>query len=337
MKSPIEHREFSDDLVQLVERLILQSGTRPPLGWGLEPGDTVRRRALHEAYGGQQQGGISTPKRIPDVLIFTDPAAGRRYGYDEFEGLSEDGIYAYTGEGQTGDQRLVRGNLAIREAAARGKTIRLLRTNGIFATYVGVFELWDPPLRMETIPDVEGEPRRGIIFNLTPITARVDLLPAFGGELPPADQFSDDMARISLWTPPEYFDLTIEGDGEPLPNRRVVSRTEFELQASFGEWLISRDTAPCRLQLRAGNTMIEPDFYVPALNWIVEAKRSTARAFVRTAIGQVLDYTYVAKRAGVRADPVILLPGRPENELLGLAASLSIRVVAPTRSGFEEL
>ncbi len=72
--------------------------------WALEIGDVVRRRAIHEAYGGQQQGGISTPRATSDVLIFTDPEAGARYGYDEFEGLREDGSYAYTGEGQRGHQ-----------------------------------------------------------------------------------------------------------------------------------------------------------------------------------------------------------------------------------------
>ena len=59
--------------------------------WALEPGDVVRRRAIHDAYGGQQQGGIATPRSIPDILIFTNPETGAEFGYDEFEGLREDG------------------------------------------------------------------------------------------------------------------------------------------------------------------------------------------------------------------------------------------------------
>lgn len=61
--------------------------------------------------------GISTPRSIKEILIFTDPEAGVRYGYDKFEGLSEDGSYAYTGEGQPGDQVFLRGNKPLHDSA----------------------------------------------------------------------------------------------------------------------------------------------------------------------------------------------------------------------------
>lgn len=305
--------------------------------WTLEPGDTVRRTAIHAAYGGQRQGGISTPTSTPDILIFTDPEKGARYGYDVFEGLREDGTYAYTGEGQYGDQVFVRGNRALRDANTDGKTIRLLRTKGVQATYVGAFATGDPTYVVETIPDLDGNPRQGIIFNLEPLDAEVHLLPAYGGELPPTAALIDYSTHLQTWTPPEYSDVVVPGTGLHDVGERLVSRAEFKLQSDFGEWLRAAQTPPNRLPLRAGSTIIEPDFYVADRGWIVEAKKSTARGHIRTAIGQVLDYVHVAAKAGLDASPVILLPGRPESDLVELMMKLGIVVIVQIADGFEEL
>lgn len=301
--------------------------------WVLEPGDVVRRRSIHEAYGGQRQGGISTPRSVPDIFIFTDPAAGAKYGYDRFEGLREDGTYSYTGEGQSGAQTFERGNKAIRDAVKDGKTIRLFRTKDVYATYVGAFTTDVPAYAIETIPDVQGNPRDGIIFNLLPIDALVEYLPAHGGELDPHDELVDYVATPRIWTPPECSDVLIPEAAQHL-GERVVSRIEFELQADFGAWLTSLGVAPKRLPLRAGNTMIEPDMFIPERHWIVEAKSSTARAHVRTAIGQVLDYVHIASKSGMQAHPVILLPGRPEPDLQELMSHLGITVVTRDGAGF---
>lgn len=336
-QSVIPNEGIDATAVNQVREQVAASGHERQAAWALEPGDMVRRRAIHGAYGGQQQGGISTPRSIPDVLIFTDPSSGAKYGYDKFEGLKEDGTYAYTGEGQHGAQGFLRGNRALRDSALLGKTIRLLRTNGVWATYIGAFALGEPPYLFETIPDVDGEPRQGIIFNLEPIDARVELLPAFGGELPPAGTFQADQLQITTWFPPEYSDVVIPGEVFESTGDRVVSRVEFELQSSFGAWLELQGEAIQRLQLRAGSTMIEPDAYVPERKWIVEAKKSTARRYVREAIGQVLDYVHIARRSGLDANPVILLPGQPEGDLCKLISSLGITLIVRSLGEFEIL
>lgn len=300
--------------------------------WLLESGDIVLRRSVHDAYGGQQQGGISTPRGRNDIFIFTDPASGARYGYDRFEGLREDGSYSYTGEGQYGAQQFVRGNRSLRDCARDGKTIRLFRTKGTSATYVGSFTTGTPTYVIETIPDADGNPRNGIIFNLLPTDARVELLPAYGGELELSSEIYSATPRN--WTPPEYEDVVISA-AESAPADRVVSRVEFELQAAFGDWLISQGLSPRRLPLRAGSSLIEPDMFVPERLWIVEAKKSTARGHLRTAIGQVLDYAHVAKKAGLDAVPVILLPGSPQEDLRELAHSVGITLVTRSSGGFD--
>lgn len=297
--------------------------------WGVEIGDTIRRRAIHIAYGGQRQGGISTPTSRPEIFVFTDPQSGSKYGYDQFEGLREDGSYSYTGEGQYGPQVFERGNRAIRDSAADGKIIRLFTTRGPLATYVGAFTTGVPTYRLETIPDADGEPRPGIIFNLVPVDADLNRLPAYGGEDAPRD------AIVSDWLPPEYSDVVVFQTDQDLPDERVVSRIEFELQASFGAWAANQGESPQRLRLPIGPTGIEPDLYLAGRQWIVEAKKSIGRSYVRTAIGQVLDYAHVARRRGIDATPVVLLPGRPETELVSLMQELGIVLVYRSGETFE--
>ena len=86
-------------------------------------GNDYRRRALHDVYGGQQQGGISIPKNKPFIFLFTG-ASGDSFGYkDDWR----EGIFYYTGEGQRGDMRLVAGNKAIAQHAEVGKDLYLSR------------------------------------------------------------------------------------------------------------------------------------------------------------------------------------------------------------------
>ena len=69
-------------------------------------------RVLHDRFGGQRQGGISTPAQSPIVLLFSSPR-GADYGYQD--GWTAEGLYLYTGEGQRGDMTLARGNGAARQ------------------------------------------------------------------------------------------------------------------------------------------------------------------------------------------------------------------------------
>src|SRR5258708_38233551 len=77
-----------------------------------QPGNIYRRRDLHANWGGHQQGGISTPANADYALLFTGES-GNKYRY--FDKRLDAETYGYCGEGQQGDQELVRGNGAIAE------------------------------------------------------------------------------------------------------------------------------------------------------------------------------------------------------------------------------
>ena len=81
-----------------------------------------RKSEIHEVYGGQRQGGISTPTNQSLIFLFTSEA-GEGYGYEDR--FHEDGTFWYTGEGQVGDMEMVRGNAAIRDHVSNGKTLCL--------------------------------------------------------------------------------------------------------------------------------------------------------------------------------------------------------------------
>lgn len=84
-------------------------------------GKEYQRKKLHDLYGGQRYGGISTPKDYPLIMIFTGET-GQNYGYKDHWA---DGIFYYTGEGQKGPMQFVKGNKAILEHNEKGKDIFL--------------------------------------------------------------------------------------------------------------------------------------------------------------------------------------------------------------------
>jgi 5-methylcytosine-specific restriction protein A len=129
------------------------------------PGHEYVRSELHGAYGGQSQYGISTPARFPLVFLFSGPS-GALYGYED--GWTTDGLYRYSGEGQTGDMTMTGGNRAILEHAEKGEDLHLFEsaTDGR-VRYVGhmvhVAHEWTKAA------DGAGNERDAVLFYLGPI------------------------------------------------------------------------------------------------------------------------------------------------------------------------
>jgi len=127
------------------------------------PNEIYRRRDLHELFGGQRQGGISTPSGRPFIMLFTGNQ-GQQYGYQA--GWSEEQVYLYTGVGKRGDMAFHRGNAAILDHAENGKDIYLFENDGNGCVrYVG--EMVCTGFREVRGPDVDGNDRRVIVFELS--------------------------------------------------------------------------------------------------------------------------------------------------------------------------
>jgi len=127
------------------------------------PGEIYKRRDLHELFGGQRQGGISTPSGQPFIMLFTGDQ-GQQYGYQD--GWSEEEVYLYTGVGKRGDMSFDRGNAAILAHAENGKDIYLFENDGNgYVRYVG--EMVCTGFREVRGSDIDGNERRVIVFELS--------------------------------------------------------------------------------------------------------------------------------------------------------------------------
>jgi hypothetical protein len=128
-----------------------------------EVGRLYRRRDLHEAYGGQEQGGISTPRDHRFIFLFTGET-GALYGYRDH--WDDDGVFHLTGEGQLGDMELVRGNKAILEHARDGKELHLFQMEDHgYVRYIGEMACTGYDL-VPSVPDRRGASRTAIVFRL---------------------------------------------------------------------------------------------------------------------------------------------------------------------------
>lgn len=124
-----------------------------------------RRREIHALFGGQQQGGISTPSQFPYVFLFTGDQ-GQTFGYRD--GWHSDGLYYYTGEGQVGDQELARGNKAILDHQKDGKELLLFQyEERRLVRFVGQMNCVG--YHTAERPDREGNLRKVLVFELVPV------------------------------------------------------------------------------------------------------------------------------------------------------------------------
>jgi hypothetical protein len=119
-----------------------------------------RRADIHARYGGNWQGGICPSGNYPYIFIFTGKS-GHQHGYQD--GWDNENIFSYTGEGQVGDMKFVKGNLALRDHLRNGKRVFLFEnvSKGL-VRFISEVEYYDAD-HFET-HDTQGSMRLGIKF-----------------------------------------------------------------------------------------------------------------------------------------------------------------------------
>jgi 5-methylcytosine-specific restriction protein A len=105
------------------------------------PNQTIKRSEIHDRFGGSRMSGISPTANFPYIFIFTG-AQGKQHGYED--AWDNPNVFSYTGEGQAGDMKFIKGNLALREHKENGKRVFLFEyvSSGIvkFITELVVFD-----------------------------------------------------------------------------------------------------------------------------------------------------------------------------------------------------
>jgi hypothetical protein len=285
-----------------------------------KPGEKIKRTDLHERYGGRRQGGISPSKQTPNVFLFADQTQGAIHGYIYDGQNDQDGLYHYTGEGQTGDQRMVQGNRAIRDHASEGRELHLFDSSSGIATYLGQFEYVDD-YEGDAHQTNEPELRKVIVFKLRRISGDVPLAPSR------LNQFDSGEAKVI----PIEQHLTERTLIEPNREPYEAERREQPLVLAYAAFLRAQGHQVDRLYLRPKDEApLLCDLFDQTTNRLIEAKGTVSRAAFRMAIGQLADYARLVEPTPERA---ILVPEEPREDLINLAASQDIAVIWPRLEG----
>lgn len=296
--------------------------------WTFSIRDRVTRREVSKLYGGAWYGGIEPSAQTPNVFVYSDPAVGAIYGYD-FDGWDETGTaFYYTGEGRVGDQQMTDGNAAILNHVEDKRALRVFEatddtlpnSSTKLHEYIGEFVVdFDEPFRIADALDTEGDLRTVFVFKLRPV-----------GE---AVRHKDSKSEVldEAQTRSELVDVEAHVVDEFEQSRSAESvtakRRESELVTEYRLFLESQSHEVRRNRLTSAKTVspIWTDLYDVTDRVLYEAKPSASRSAIRMAIGQLLDY----RRYMIKEDPqlALLLPARPNEEMLSLLADLSIQTV----------
>jgi hypothetical protein len=250
------------------------------------------------------------------VLFFTDPVTGHRHGY--YDGLDDDELYNYVGEGQHGDQQLTKGNKAILNHVKDKRTLEGFLAKSPFVTYLGEFELVDYHF---TEAHESGDPntlRQVVVFRLRPRGK----LPV---ELPRVPITTRRTPQIDLIWPEQRFTEVafVSPDRKP----HTMERRESALVEQYRDHLVQQGHDVRRLQIvpPGESAPLYTDLWDVTTSDLIEAKGAVTREQVRMAVGQLLDYG----RFVDATTRTLLVPSRPRRDLLDYLASVGTRVVYP--------
>jgi hypothetical protein len=111
---------------------------------------------------------------------------------------------------------------------------------------------------------------------------------------------------------------------------RTAQKLEAALVRDFKKWL--RDKGHVVEQLVYGRLLC--DAHEKDRNNLIEAKSSNRREYLRMAVGQLLDYAFLGKEEFGTPHMAILLPKKPEAEILTWLEGLTIKVIWKQRKEF---
>lgn len=284
-------------------------------------GQRLPRRDVHALYRGQRQGGIATPGDLNAVLFFTDPAKGHKHGY--YDGMADDGLFHYVGEGQHGDQKFERGNKAILYHRTHGETLEGFLTKGTSSTYLGEFALEGHYFTDAHETRDPNTLRQVVVFKLRPLNK----LPV---TLPPLPVTPEPKPRTNVVPVEDHHTerAFVTPDREPYE----LERRESALVQPYCEHLKGKGHKVGRLCIvpPGESRPLYSDLWDETTEDLIEAKSTVTRDQLRQAVGQLLDYgRFVAS-----ASRTILVPAKPRQDLLDYIRSAGIGVVFPRTGGW---
>jgi 5-methylcytosine-specific restriction protein A len=132
-----------------------------------------KRSGIHDQFGGNRQAGISSSAKFPYIFIFSGKT-GTQYGYKD--GWDNPNVFTYTGEGQIGDMRFTKGNLALRDHGINEQRVFLFEYESSgYVRFVSELEFYD--YGYEDTHDKNQNIRVGIKFFLKKAGISLPIIP----------------------------------------------------------------------------------------------------------------------------------------------------------------
>lgn len=302
--------------------------------WDLEPGDTTTRAEIQKRFGGATQGGIEPSRSTPNIFVYTDPESGMSHGY-KFDGwIDGKSVFLYTGQGKVGDQQYRGRNLSLLNHHKQQLAVRLFSAEGNAPgsqakrqIYLGQFQVDPDNSHFEAdAPDDNDDNRTVIVFRLKPIGQhfrRPKEESERDGNL--GQPFSATPTAVPIEA--SHASSFVMGASES----RVGRKREADLVNRYVRTLESEGCQVSGYHIPVSDQPypLRVDIYDHTNRDVIEAKSSSSREHVRTAIGQLLDYQRYLDHERL----TVLLPKRPREDLLDLLRSVGIDCVFETSNG----
>ena len=182
-----------------------------------------RRNDIHAIYRGNWQSGISTSATHPYIFIFSGKS-GHQHGYKD--GWDNPKVFSYTGEGQAGDMKFTKGNLALRDHLLNGKRVFLFESESKgYVRFKCEVEVFDADY-FET-HDTSGTIRIGIRFFFKRIGAYIPLQKDLSLQ---NSIMTDPLARYDIIPPnsTERQGLVTSRVGQGAYRKSIIHRWEYK-------------------------------------------------------------------------------------------------------------
>ncbi|MGW3131384.1 hypothetical protein [Streptomyces sp. NPDC001123] len=295
-----------------------------PEEWKLNRGDFATRQFMTEGYGMALQSGIAPSSISSHVALYHVPEIAN--SLEAEVGWADDGFFYYVGAHRQGDPKFKRNpsvdpfenpyNKVILTAWQRGRALHLMHGERMLKMSQRHYRYVESLVLDDVLETTSPEGWPVPIFRLAP----VDMVTHKPGTLPCPGRRN----QVSV-VPVERHELMCSRSGI---SSLSTLRPEARLEKRLCLFLMRQGHPVSRLQIRHTKdcSPLFTDVWVGSANLLIEAKASAGRNDIRQAIGQLADYT----RFLDNANRAILLPSRPEKDLVKLAHSQRAALIWPS-------
>jgi 5-methylcytosine-specific restriction protein A len=187
------------------------------------PNHIYKRSDIHDQYGGNRQGGIAPSAKFPYIFIFSG-TSGTLYGYND--GWDNPNVFTYTGEGQIGDMRFIKGNLALRDHLKNGKRVFLFEyERSGFVKFITELEFYD--VDFFDAPDLNKNNRVAIRFFFTRTGVHLPVAAKQFNSFP-LNEDDRNLYEYSMPNETERSGLITSRVGQGAYRKRIIHRWEYQ-------------------------------------------------------------------------------------------------------------